>query len=279
MTTRKLSDEFIKQMHEEYESGLSTIQLGKKYDRNPGTIYNAFKRKGYKTRNHREKSIKYKRNSNYFNEIDTPEKAYWLGLMYADGYVSKKGSSYMMGIALQYSEKPLLEQFAKDMESEQPVLDYTSKGDEEFKSCHYCRLTVSDKQIGEDLIKHGVFLDKTHILKAPNIAPELERHFIRGYYDGDGSFSLTKATWEPVVQFMGTPDITDFIYNHLKNNGLVEYKTKIDKRNPDDIVGTLRYGGKRQAEGILDYMYKDATRFMQRKYDAYQEYLLGRLQE
>lgn len=57
---------------------------------------------------------KYKdRNNNYFDKIDTENKAYFLGLLYADGSNSIKNGK--ISIALQARDKDILNKMVQDM--------------------------------------------------------------------------------------------------------------------------------------------------------------------
>lgn len=127
-------------------------------------------------------------NENYFDIIDTPQKAYFLGLLYADGCISHttrtSGSiCYIMAIALQEDDKYVLEKFRIEMERPNNLLFIRGNDHRKAKFC----FTVSGEKIHHDLEKHGCVERKSLILQFPTTVPEeLMSHFIRGYFDGDG---------------------------------------------------------------------------------------------
>ena len=65
-----------------------------------------YKDNGGIVRTDREQALKYTCDENYFEKIDTAEKAYWLGFMYTDGYIQnkRKNSNMKIGIALSQSD-------------------------------------------------------------------------------------------------------------------------------------------------------------------------------
>lgn len=75
-----------------YNSGLSTVKIGKMFGKHYSTVRNILINNGVKLRSNKINSRKYTINENYFKNIDTEEKAYWLGFIYADGYISNVGS-------------------------------------------------------------------------------------------------------------------------------------------------------------------------------------------
>ena len=87
---RQLSSEEIQEIISLYQEGVSSSKLQKQFRLQYHDIKEILLAHGIQVRTHRESRIKYKRNENYFSYIDTPEKAYWLGFIYADGFITKK---------------------------------------------------------------------------------------------------------------------------------------------------------------------------------------------
>ena len=64
----------------------------------------------------------YKANFNYFDKIDTPDKAYWLGFIWADGYIAKRERKQPNGcVRIEYNLK--LELQESDASHVQKFLD------------------------------------------------------------------------------------------------------------------------------------------------------------
>jgi hypothetical protein len=131
-------------------------------------------------------------NENYFTQIDTEEKAYWLGFLYADGYIEpiyrkQKIKAMRAVIGLQEADRNHLEKFLIHIESNAPITQNITILN--HKNYYSNRVRINNTKMCKDLIKLGCVNNKSLILKFPNddiIPKHLIRHFIRGYFDGDG---------------------------------------------------------------------------------------------
>ena len=85
-------------------------------------------------------------NSNYFETIDTEHKAYWLGFIYADGYLSISGKTKRMGVSLCLKDKVHLQNFSKCIESNYPIHEYEVSNGYKIGwcECFRCRWICSD---------------------------------------------------------------------------------------------------------------------------------------
>ena len=92
---------------------------------------------------------KYNYNENFFEEINTPEKAYFLGLLYADGTNVQLPTTKTMSITLQEQDVSILERFKKALNSEYPLL-FLERQNTNF---NYYRLYVYGNKICDDLTK------------------------------------------------------------------------------------------------------------------------------
>ena len=159
----------------------------------PKTIYDIIKRNGIK----RIANKKYEVNENYFEKIDNEEKAYWLGFLYADGYVRLLNrNSAQLKLKLQTSDKSHIEYFKKCIGSTNPIkdsIDIFKKDGRSYKS-YNSTISIYNKKIVKDLISNGCFNNKTQKIRLPKIEENLIYHFIRGYFDGDGSISKIKKS-------------------------------------------------------------------------------------
>ena len=81
-----------KQICADYDNGLSCVRLAKKWGSNTSSIHKILKVYKVKMRTlseARNNFVGRKLNTSIFSEINSKEKAYWLGVFYADGYISK----------------------------------------------------------------------------------------------------------------------------------------------------------------------------------------------
>lgn len=209
----------------------------------------------------------------YFENIDSEDKAYWLGFLYADGCVSQD----LKNVVLELSsvDKQHIYKFANTIQSNHKISDKKAKHD-------YTRIAVSCKQMGIDLYNHGCVSKKSMILQFPtnDIVPEyLIYHFIRGYFDGDGCLSrssgMRKRNDRNANKFYPYDKwYLKFVGTESMMNGISKY---LDMHNKlyNQIKGknhyTLKCGGKELVKTKMDMIYKDATIYLDRKYNKYKE--------
>lgn len=199
-------------------------------------------------------------NYDYFEKIDSEEKAYWLGFIAADGNVREgKKSVNLFELSLKLSDSSHLEIFKETINFKKPIL----------KDHFRCRLMLADVVFCRNLIDKGVVPRKSLILKFPTekqVPTELIRHFIRGYFDGDGCIS-NPLKGAISVSLLGT---NDFLKKCLETIGHEDRKLIKDKRNTNIQMFILN--GK-NAINFLNLMYKDSNVFLQRKYYRYLIYI------
>src|SRR5699024_8086137 len=89
-----------------FKSKKTATQIAKEYGVHKVTIAKFIRKQGHVLRKHTlnkdsvEKARKYNLNEKYFNKIDNPEKAYWLGFFAADGYIGSDGSTFGFKISV-----------------------------------------------------------------------------------------------------------------------------------------------------------------------------------
>lgn len=196
-------------------------------------------------------------NENYFSRIDTEEKAYWLGFLYADGAVGK--NTNIVELSLKSSDISHLEKYKKSLQFNEDKHIYCDNV--------RCRISHSSKKLKNDLINLGCFPQKSLILAFPtdNQVPSiLIHHFVRGYIDGDGSVMIGKnhknIYTKPRMNILGTKEFLIGLVNAMGWEMCKYYK----KGN----VYSIEWNGKRALK-YLDDIYLDATIYLDRKYLKY----------
>lgn len=273
---RTMTPDSIKIIKEKYLEGETIEEITDKYFKDKycsGEINMVLRKLGITRPNGTQAKI----NHDYFENIDSEHKAYWLGFIYADGSITKKvyekGSyTYRLRMELMFEDKYILEQMALDLESDLKPKEYyndTSHFEGYNKPKHTAYIMFSSKKMGEDLVKLGVVPNKTLILKSlPSIPDNLMKHFIRGYFDGDGSVYLTKDNTIKTA-FYGTHDFINSIQDFLiKELNLTKKKITDQKEANVSFVGMA----KQESEKLYHYMYDEATIFLNRKYEKYNKY-------
>lgn len=246
----------IEKLLELNSSGLTQKQIATELNVSRTTVQRALRKLNVSTPNYHN-SLKF--DDTVFDSIDTEEKAYWLGFLYADGNVS----STINNVELSLSTKDIehLEKYRKFLKNESKVkIGKVICCGKEFKRC---RLAVTSKHFKEQLIKVGCVPNKSLVLEFPkNIFNNdtLKYHFIRGYVDGDGSITFTQ-TGKLRLDIIGTKEFLLGIKEVF--SGFSELKQ--DKRWKHNTYYINCFSD--NANKILTKLYKNSTIYLQRKYD------------
>lgn len=211
----------------------------------------------------------------YFEKIDTPNKAYWLGFIYADGSLSSNG---LFSIKQGIKDINVLENFKKDINSEHKITISTSNNGYN-KGLQYCVFNIRYKKLYKQLQNLGVNSNKTFDCKFPdeNILPkEYKWDFIRGFFDGDGSAYVSHIKWKygeyeyPSLSFTGTQNMLENILQEVQKH----YNTNAVVRPyyNDKPVYDLKFGGIELVNCIYHLMYDNAERYTKRKRDIFEQF-------
>lgn len=208
----------------------------------------------------------------YFNAINSSEKAYWLGFLYADGYIiyNSKLATYELGIELNSKDDYILKKLSENLGGVHNVEYKHSK--KSFNGYDYetdsCVLRVYSKQICDDLISLNVVPNKTN----SNLFPICDNYFfdfLRGFLDGDGCIYVDHRN-HIMVNFTNAND--DFLfYINNKVNDLIGISGSIYKEK--DKKYRLIYFRQDDIRTLLDNIYENISdSFLIRKYDIYMSY-------
>lgn len=218
---------------------------------------------------------KYKNiNEKFFDIIDTQEKAYYLGLLFADGNISEKRNS--IRISLSEIDKHIASSFSSEIYGTENIFFIDNKKYPyrcKNASNSYC-VEINSSHMKNTLVTHGCVPNKSLKITFPHHIPDnLIRHFIRGYFDGDGCISscankCSNGTKDYMMTITSTElfcrAIADIIFNTL---GMTVSVLKANVKN--DITKTLHTGGNMKILTIMDWLYCDASVFLYRKRDKY----------
>lgn len=240
------------------------------------------------SRAHKLKLKYHKYNENYFNDIDNSTKAYWLGFLYTDGYVSSVDNRW--GVELSYIDFSHLEKLNQDLDSNIQIK--TRKRDDRGKSVsgrgtiksatHSCMLTYNNKKMHTSLVDKGVVPNKTKIMNFPKDAQvprKYLRDFIRGLYDGDGCYcrhgNKVDGKEYTKIEVSFTCASYDFILR-LQSTILEECGVNMNIRCVrENELWVLRTSKKKNVVDFLQYLYYDEdVRCLFRKKEKSKE-LLG----
>jgi LAGLIDADG-like domain len=235
-----------------YGSGLSTTQIGARYNVNCGSVHDVLKKRGVVFRSRSESKRKYNLNESKFDCIDSCESAYWLGFLLADGCVVGKD----VVLQLKEEDKNHLELFNFFLESNYPI-----RHREKTKSY---RIDIRSDRLSNSLISQGCIPRKSLRLEFPNTIPAYYSSLIRGYFDGDGTIFYSNGN--TIVSFAGTEDFLTSVREIIKEE--TNANGSIKKHNKSNVY-YLTYSGSFQAESVCQYLYQDCTICLKRKHDLF----------
>jgi hypothetical protein len=206
-----------------------------------------------------------------FSNIDTEEKAYILGFIAADGNIRHNDPYHVLQICLAEQDKEFLEDLRNRI-SPRHKISFIEKGPKEFPNSkgkirnvqNQYYLGIGNKHLIHQLEKWELPINKSLVLRFPSfLSKELERHWVRGYFDGDGSITFGHQIIATVV---GTEHVTASIREDFSK--IFPNRCKIC---PSEKIFRLTYSGS-TCEAFLDWIYKDATIYLPRKYNKYLKY-------
>ena len=249
-----------------YQDGCSLKDIGIKYNVCEGTVMKVLEKCNVPRRPPEITSRKYSFDEHYFDEINTPNKAYILGFLYADGCNYEKNNG--IRLELQARDKEILEKINKELKNEKPLKFYERSKTQPGSQDTYT-IEIFNKYFADTLMKKGVVPRKSLILTFPEwLNPDLYAPFILGYMDGDGCISkdATRATFQIVSTKEFCQSVADIFVKELNIDKYNIYRRPIeDGKN----VYNLIVSGFGRVKKILDWLYKDAELYLQRKYDIY----------
>ena len=205
---------------------------------------------------------KYELNENYFENIDSSEKAYWLGFIAADGCIYQTGSgSNVLSFNLNVKDKNHLEKFLQAIES--TAIIKTIKGTGFGIGTDIASLQINSNKMVKDLNNLGVVQKKSLVLDKPNIDKKFYNDWIRGYFDGDGSITVELPNGNSQINFLGTKEVLTFIQETLRPEKI--NKLQLNDLNKNSF--SLTYGGKQLILQLLNKFYKNPIVYLDRKYE------------
>ena len=240
----------------DYMGEMPMYKVCDKYNLHRSTVQSILKKGNIKLRK-RKSEIKCDKN---FFSVYTPESCYWAGFILADGNIRPNRNSLQLKLAIvDYGH------LIKFMDSIKCTEYYKVK-----KYVDYCAVTICLDKFKNDLIKNFDILPrKTYTCSISNKIPEsLLPHYIRGYFDGDGSITITTTK---TINFTGTVEVLNFLQKVFFNLGvrLKSKNTYPPIQNEKNNIGQISYSGK-NSKIILDWWYKNADLYLDRKHKLYE---------
>lgn len=206
--------------------------------------------------------------------------AYVLGFFAADGNIitNRRGGQYW---SIEIKDHGLLKSIQKVIQSDHKI-GIRIKGDPITHSRMY-RLQIGNVEMCEDLRKLGMKENKTYSLSVPNIPLNYFKHFVRGYFDGDGHvwtgwIHKERKTRTFAIQTVFTSCSLDFLRklgDILCTFGVEKGVLRKGKGNYYRLTYSINNSLK-----LYDFMYNNldtSKLFLKRKKDVFDKYIKMRL--
>lgn len=244
------------------DTDMTIAEVAKVFNMSKDSLYSYLRRAGrYENRT----GLKY--NREYFDSIDTEDKAYWLGFIAADGNVRSKEYGHdkdVLTIALQRSDKGHLNKFAECIGYSGDIKDID---DNRYPTS---RIALASQDIVRTLIAYGIVPAKSSILEYPTViqGTELERHFIRGFLDGNGCIRTYRDN-KLNICVVGTEGIISGIASYF--NRMFGIRPKYYANSGTTFLREYRkvYS---DADKIAEHLYGDCSMYLDRKKQVYMDY-------
>lgn len=261
----KIRTDFIKNHEDEivsrYLAGESEPSIAKSFNCHDSSICRVLQKYNIETR------YNYSANHSFFSQIDNEVKAYIWGYFTADGCnVANNNSVNITSIDLD-----ILERMKIEFEYDGPI--YLAKPPKKFpdrQGAHV--LSIGSPQISQDLTRLGCMPNKTFLTTFPSenlLQKHLQRHFIRGLLDGDGSiFHETYPRIGIIADIAGTKPLLDPILDIIRQETGITGGGVYKHEN----ISVLKISGNPQVLKFLDWLYADSTIHLARKHSLYTDF-------
>lgn len=251
---RNFTDSEEEQIAKIYLSGKSARSIMRAYGfRHHISIVDALRRQGIEQRSAPERNRLYKLNPHIFDNLDNEASAYLHGFIYADGHI---GRDKTLTINVSDEDKVHMDKIRIAMQTEAPVRIVKNYGYGKANA----RLSFTDRYMASQLQSKGIVIGRTSPELAFSSIPEsMFNHWLRGFFDGDGSARKSKS-----IIFCGSYEflsmLRDRITYHCQTNPNLAISEHITKS-----IHYIGYSGRLVALRVADFMYKDATIWLERK--------------
>lgn len=252
---------------------LSAIKIGQIAGVKPAQIYYLLTKYGIQRRSFSDMGRVYQINEEYFDKIDTQEKAYWLGFLYADGYVTCQNE---VGLSIKDTDIEHLKKYSEALSSNYPIHCYTVSNKQPYGGCRYARVLFRSSHMVESLTRNGCIPRKSLVLKWPTeeqVPLKYWNSFLLGYIDGDGCITFSdKAHRLMRIKICGTKE---FLMGAVDQINTIVYPDKIfpplEKRRLDkENTYSISISGKSRVEKILHNLYQSSPVHLDRKWEIFQ---------
>lgn len=240
-------EEFIIKHYFDMSSGQISREIGCSIDK----VCNTWYKHGLHGKQKRVYRIE---REDYFENIDTPTKAYFLGFIASDGCIYKPNDTRqgIVRIGIQRRDESILETFRCELGYDRPISRSHGK---------YSAIEVSSDKMCSDLNKLGLAPHKTYGNTIPSIDDAMMKYFARGYFDGDGCIHTGKLLSDCTISISGYEFNLKKILEYLESRNIFGgfYPDKRDYAPGAGRFGLLQFCNVVAKYGFLKHIYEDVS--------------------
>ena len=260
------SDELYKRIETLYNNKRTCKDIANSVLISETSVTKILKKRGIRIRTYSENNRRYSLNEHYFDKIDTQNKAYILGILWADG--CNHVPHHSITLQLQEEDYDVVSFVKKELGYGGPI-QFIKRGESNPKHKNAYKLCINSEYMSNKLNEIGMVNAKSLILKFPECMPDkFYPHFIRGYFDGDGCISYDEKRQKCCTKTAGTKEMCCKLSEILSDIGCKHHIIH-PKQCKDSNTFIIQTGGNKSSLLLLDYMYDNDEFHMDRKYQKY----------
>ena len=235
-------------------------------------LLNTGPRKGPRAKPKIKKEFPWKFNKEFFNEW-SPEMAYVLGFLFADGYVFKnpRGSCFFCFCS---TDMKIIKKIRDVLQSNHRIgLKLRNKHNPRWKDSYV--LQIGSKEVFKKLGVFGVIPNKSLVIRFPKVPQEFLGDFVRGYFDGDGCVHFAKYwrkdrnkwKWQFTTSFIsGSKKFLVDLHSLLKD---INFKGHLGNK----VRGYELVFSQNDSIALFKLMYNNVSSnlFLERKYNIFKK--------
>lgn len=217
----------------------------------------------------------------FFTNIETELQAYLLGFYAADGSINEKRKTLRIHLQKQDSELVYLYKDTISPDARTFLVQEhktTGRNGKEVTAHESFGVDITSAELCNSLVDLGLGYNKSYgELHIPNIPEHLIRHFIRGYFDGDGCITgwlaIEKGKSDRVRYSFDICGKTESLLNEFMQFFKIHnVKINLNYLKRDDMF-KLKTSSKKEIEKIFHLLYDDSNFYMSRKFNKFNYYV------
>lgn len=195
----------------------------------------------------------------HFDVIDSEVVAYIYGYLWADGYIQRNNT---LGIGVNSDDVYILNLIKQYIGGS--INNYSRYDKRTDKTYNNSTICLHSRRIVDNVRKLG-FRDNIDF-----IPKQYYRHFLRGYFDGDGCIYVNEKNYLFQITLAGSYEEN---WNHITGLGIIpkyNIKRRIQKKSKSSVL--IIEGTTKSKIDFMNYLYNDSTCYLERKFNKIKEY-------